>query len=244
TNLSLFNLFRLNAIGLVWNCVLPTNVGGDAVRIYKVMEKNPEIKHRVFISTVADRAVSISALFFLFLISLPFNGFIEEKIRLMLFSVFVVGMIMVFVFFRMNYSGVLIRRFFGIIGRRKWYSMFEESKSKIFANPKILFFGFIFSMFIHVVSIFNHYLMFQVIEVSVPFVFLFSVIPFVNIILLIPLSLGGLGLRELSFITLLSLVGVSSSQVVSYSILGYCNILFLVVFYMVFLVFKNRKMQT
>ena len=241
TNISIFSLFKLNMIGLVWNSILPTNIGGDAVRIYKVMQKNPEIKHRVVISTVTDRVVSISALFSLLLLSLPFNGFIDEKVRLMFFMVFISTMILVFVFFRMDYSDVLIRRFFEIIGQKKWYSMFEESKSKLYANPRILFFGFIFSMFIHIVSIFNNYLMFKVIGVSVPFIFLFSVILFVNVILLIPVSLGGIGLREMSFIIILSVVGVSSSQVVSYSILGYCNILFLIVVQIVFLIFGSIK---
>lgn len=76
--------------GQALNLVMPSSIGGDSYRIFKVIKENPNKKTNIATATIIDRALGIVALAFVLLISTFFNSFIEIKIRI--FIIIIVGL--------------------------------------------------------------------------------------------------------------------------------------------------------
>ncbi|MCH7480254.1 MAG: flippase-like domain-containing protein, partial [Chloroflexi bacterium] len=90
-----------------------------------------------------------------------------------------------------------------------------------------MFVAFILAVLFQVISVTNQFLRFRSIGVDVPIQYLFFVIPITTLIVMIPISIGGFGLREVSLIGLLSIVSIDSAAVVAYTIVSYSSVLFL-----------------
>ena len=56
---------------------------------------------------------------------------------------------------------------------------------------------------------------------NVPVLFYFYAIPVVTLILVLPISIGGVGLREFTFANLMTPMGVTTTHILIYSMIGY-----------------------
>jgi uncharacterized protein (TIRG00374 family) len=72
-------------------------------------------------------------------------------------------------------------------------------------------------------DIIAHFLLAQAIHLHIPIAAFFAIIPIVYLALMVPVSLGGLGVREGVMVFLLSRLGVSTSDAVTLSFLVYLN---------------------
>ena len=87
--------------------------------------------------------------------------------------------------------------------------------------------AFILSLLFQFISVVNQFLRFRSIGVDVPIQYLFFAIPITTLIVMLPISIGGFGLREVSLIGLLSIVSIDSAAVVAYTIVSYSSVLLL-----------------
>lgn len=100
-------------------------------------------------------------------------------------------------------------KFFG----NEFFKSLRELNRKTFI--KALGCGFLY----YLVAVFIYYFMALSLKIPIPFWFLFLIVSIIWLILMVPVTVLGLGTREASYILLFSLLGVSSSQAVAFSLL-------------------------
>ena len=84
-NIKLTNLYKLYLFGFIFNFALPSNIGGDAVKLYQLFKKHPDRKAGSVAATLLDRLLGLLALFFLVMLTILFNDLVSLKLRLLFF---------------------------------------------------------------------------------------------------------------------------------------------------------------
>jgi len=223
-NLGIRYLFKIYLLGFTWNLILPTTVGGDAVKIYRLIQERPDSKAEILAATLTDRVIGMFALLHWCLVGIWLVTWWPLDVKFLLSTilggVLLAGYLIV--------VGNVVPRLAGVLGKTrlpvaiKRYTMrlvevFVEYRRAL----PMLALCLSLSLVSQVVYIFNQYLMLRALGISVPFSYLMLVMPVVTLISALPISIGGIGIMEAGLTLFLGHVGVSATEVVSYSLLRY-----------------------
>lgn len=228
-NVSLIALYKVNLLGLVFNSILPSTIGGESVRIYWLMREYPQNKTASIVATLTDKLLGVIALIFLVFIALPFNALIDQQIRITGMLILGAFLLILVIIIWSPGSGLpnLLRRIMFTEWLKKNFDEIINVLVKYGKARSSLLVAFLIAVIFQSISVGNQYLRFQAIGVEVSPLFLFLAIPITTLILTIPISIGGLGLREFSLTRLLAVVGIGDYEVVAYTLVGYSVILIL-----------------
>jgi len=239
---SLWQLFKITIISRFANYISPSSLAVDVVKIYKIVDLNPENKTGATMATLMSKVLGLLALVFLVMIGLLFNPILSIYWSWSLFGVTAVIMLVFCLFF---WKGQIVVNFSKkYIKNEKILSYFlkvVQSLKEYKHKRKYLLWSFLLATVFQVVLICNQYLMFRALAIEVPFYFLFFAIPVSAIISMLPISAGGMGVRELSLIGLLSLAGVTSSEVVAYSLMKFLMLFLLLITTILYLTIKGMS---
>lgn len=228
----LSSLYKLYLVGFMFNIVLPSSIGGDVVKIYKLGKDVPENKFGSAMATIMDRFGGLVALPIIIFITILFNPYLELKVRLIVFVCIAILFCLLALVLRGNVNWLinLIRK---IIPGKKLKNLFDKclSATKVYKkDKKTLFKVLLLSLVFQIIGILNQYLIFYAIGVKIPLIFMFMVVPVTRLIVSLPISIGGIGVKEISLIGLLGVIGVTNFEVVSYSLLAYSLNFVLIIF--------------
>lgn len=251
-NLGLLELYKINLLGLVFNSVLPSTVGGESVRIYWLVNKYPEEKTPSVIATLADKILGLIALVFLVFVVLPFNTLIDDQIRNI--GIVLLGSILLIILSAVlaPNSGIakMVRRLMFSNWLKIMYDKTIVSLNKYRNEKRIVAKSFLLAVVFQTIAVVNQYLRFKSLDIDVSLLYLFLAIPVTTLIVTIPISIGGLGLREISLIGLLAVTGIENHEVFSYTIVGYSALLLMSILLAIynavfgFTDFEAQNMQT
>lgn len=229
-------------IGAFFNNFMPTNIGGDVVKAFKII-KNSKSKEIVISSIVWDRITGLIILLFFTIIS----GFIFFKKSI--FLVFLLGMI-----FFIAVMTVLVKRYgFGKFllkivdkipsGTIKsfLYPFLKSFKRYLYVSKSLILF-YIISIITQYLKIFIQVLISIAFNVKLEISAIYFLFTIIGIISVLPISINGIGLREflgknLSFI-------INSSEGVITFFVSVGNIIIMIgnLFGVVFFI-KSEKME-
>ena len=239
--LKFLKLLRMYSLGLVFNFTLPSDMGGDVVKIYKLSKNKKITKTQAALSTLMDRFLGLNAIIILIAAFIPFNPFISSNIQILIFSLFLIAVIATW--------GILFKKLTPIlypikfVARKLNLSKLLEKLLKSFDSyrkeKKLLTSAFLVSLLFQTRSVFTQNIIFQAINIQIPILFLFLAIPFTKLMTALPISIGGVGVREGSLIAILSTIGISGSEVFAYTLLTYTFPLILAITYAGILFFEN-----
>jgi uncharacterized membrane protein YbhN (UPF0104 family) len=215
--LALANAFRLNLIATFFNQVLPSTVGGDAVRIW-LFARDGAGWAKATHSVLLDRFVGVLALAVLVVISLPWAfGLIQNPIGRTVLLVIGCGSI----------AGGLA---FVALGSRDWAWMqsfwatrqlaqLAATALDLFNSVKRGIFLMSLSLVVHVLTAATAWCIAR--AVTVPFEFLHALllVPPVALIATIPISIAGWGVRESALMLAFGYAGLSRDDGLIVSIL-------------------------
>jgi len=217
-------------LGSFYNIFLPGVVGGDAVRVGLCVSETRCEVGTATASVLLERVSGVAALLsFFFFVSLFYPEIatsllaIEstEPLMLLLILVFLLGMV-VAVGYRIWWD----RR--GIRGTGRVWA-FLQSASQTFqgVRGKTLGSMLLLSILFQAIRILGMFVLSKAIGLSLPLRAFFAVVPLVYLATLLPISLGGLGVREGALVFLLARLGVPTSSAITLSFLIYLNQVFL-----------------
>lgn len=223
----LWDLFKLNLLSIFYAAVLPGGqVTGETIKCYKICQIQDQ-KSKLVFSVIMDRITGMIALVitgFLGILFSPTKIIGKGKI-LIFFSLLLVAVIIIFYVLTSDISIKIINYFHGIkqkISSEKirlllekmidFVSLFNGRQKSL---GKAIFAGVIFQC----LNFFSVFLLAQAVHLSINLLDLFWINAFVSFILVIPITILGLGLREGSFILLLGLLGAGRAQAISLSLL-------------------------
>jgi uncharacterized membrane protein YbhN (UPF0104 family) len=199
-------------IGLFFNQFLPGAVGGDAMRLYFIFKQAPGKKIGATLSIAMDRLFGLLAILFLAGTSfaLRFGWLTRSGISLhieyLALALLGAGAVFVLVFFGFVVSGLLYRLPKGLPFR----TVIVQSASALLryrAYPAALSIAFLITIGAHVAYYASFYCAGRSLRVatghSATLADILTIMPLVNTITSVPISLGGVGVRETLFQELL-----------------------------------------
>ena len=217
TDIPLTKLTALYLIGTFFNNILPTGIGGDVVRVYELSKQSKRPIESVG-TVLLDRGTGLLVLFLIALATLIFSyRLISPNIAAAI------------VFLSLgSWAGV------GLILQRdrleKWGLMRIMAKIKpleelyesvlacgLRAIGAALAISFVFNALLIAVN----YLIALSLGVEIPLWYFLLFVPLISFLLVLPISLSGLGVREGGYVYLFAQAGVSASLALAMSLLFY-----------------------
>jgi glycosyltransferase 2 family protein len=209
-------LLSINMIGSYFGLFLPSSLSTDAVRGYFLYKDSSE-KALSVSSVIMDRSLALLSLFFLASISLLIADNIGHGAELSLLALLMCIVLLGSFFAVQNKKLVSLlerihcKKILNIIGKvLKLRDSFVEYRR----FPKTLLLCFFYSLAVQFIRALTYFLISEGYNLNIPLTHFLVYIPVVIIMIMVPISIGGLGVREGTFVTLFSALGVSTSDAV------------------------------
>lgn len=196
-------LFKLYFMGAFFNNFMPTSIGGDVYKVYRLGKKIND-PFTGFSSVFTERFTGILMLFLIGLLSLS---------RHLGWGVLVLVIWMVCGF----YIGMNLLRF--LSGKFKSLKKLYDALMVYKDHPKILIFAMFTSLLIQFLSISTQYLTFMAMGVKLPIFYSLTAFPIITLAGFFIPSINGIGVQDALYASMFSFVGVSVSTAVSISII-------------------------
>jgi glycosyltransferase 2 family protein len=222
-------------IGLFFNQFLPGGVGGDAMRLYYIFEQAPDKKTGATLSVAMDRLFGLLAILFLAGTSFALRfGWLTRSgtplhIEYLALTLLGAGIGLVIVFFWLAASGSL-GRLPKALSFRKVITQSGSALLRYRAYPAAMGTAFLITVVAHVAYYTSFYCAGQSLRAATPKAFgatltdILTIMPLVNTITSIPISLGGVGVRETLFQELLGHLAHFPPAIAAFTAsLGYAN---------------------
>jgi uncharacterized membrane protein YbhN (UPF0104 family) len=216
-------LLKLVFVGLFFNQVLPTGIGGDAVRAWRCRKLGIGLGAAVR-SILLDRACGYFVLIFLYASVLPslINFYPQTHQRVAIVGVFSAGMVGLLALVTLDYLPRAIRRVRAI---GPLIELSRESR-RLLVNPKLGSAVLGLSVITIALTVIAFPLAADAVGSHLPLEDWIIIVPPVTLLQLLPVSLAGWGVRELALVVALGPFGVPAESALATSLLmGFCAIL-------------------
>jgi len=216
-----FQLVKFYFIGMFFSLFMPTNIGGDGVRIYLAssLDDFPDVTSSVFM----ERSTGFFALFAIATIAslmtpLDFNG---HPLAIFIILTFVTFIVLFFIFLKpwfYNLASSLLRRCGFTTLADKVQDMWQVlsfllKRKKVLAWAMV--YSFIFQLAVVTINVINA----KALGIELPLRYFFVIIPVTAVIALLPITVNGLGIRESAYVILFAQVGLSPEEGLSLAVL-------------------------
>lgn len=219
-------LVRSFMVGLFFSNFLPSTIGGDIVRMYdswKIMKQ----KSQAFAVIFVDRFLGITALFCYASIALLFIDEAAQQVPL-LRPVLIVGLLLaagaILVLFtqadalrdtseawRESHSVQLVRLAGKLLGAFSAYG----------GKTAALFKAFVLSLLLQLNVIVHFIIIALAMGLDIPIIAMFVIIPVATVVMMLPVSINGIGLREAVFVLFFGLFGLAGDQSIAFAWIAY-----------------------
>ncbi len=214
--LDLKNSLQLTYISQFYATILPGQIAGEAVKIVYA-KKNGINLSSSSASVFIDKVTSFVAIFFLGLIGILFDN--KNTVMVILFTVLIAVSILMFIFYKevsFKTKAFLKNRNSKYIDKAiRFLDRIDEHMEK----PVFLLAIILIGVICQIVGMFSHFLVLKSVGVNIHFCSLMWIFSFLSIALFIPISIGGLGVREISYVGLLGIYGISNEVALTGSLL-------------------------
>jgi len=199
-------VFFLGMIGLFFNNILPSAVGGDAVKGYYLYKKTGR-KLETFSTIFVDRIIGLFTLIGLafFAVLLFRSEAIDPRIKSVIYVLFSGGCCLV-LFFCSRRIARLFKFVWHMIPSQKHKEKLREVYHSIYQykqHPKTVIYSLVLSIFSQSLFIVMNYFLALSLGVSAPLGLFFVIMPIISSVSMAP-SLNGLGVREGAYVYLFS----------------------------------------
>ncbi len=245
-DLSVSYLTESYAVAMFFNNILPSTIGGDAVRAYDSWRKGfPKLKS---IATVGvERFIGLFALVVFAVIAVALTGEIRQRVPYLWLWVsicFVSMWLVIQGIFLQQGKAKFLTRIFELPGL-KIFKKLVKKITDVFQNfrgkNKALIYSLLLSLLLQINVIFHYYLISEALGLNVPFIKFWIIIPIALFAQLVPVSINGIGIRENIYIFFLGLYGVSAASAIAFSWIAYGMILILGLLGGVLYIFRKEE---
>jgi uncharacterized protein (TIRG00374 family) len=214
-------------VGLAFNQFLPTSVGGDVVRAYLIYRQGSEAKH-VISAGIADRLIGMLSMLTMALVAASMWSSFEytEEILKVLTPLVSGGWLMI-TLLAFNRSRGLIQAQLGWMGTSRLVTLIRNvilALISFTASPRLILKTVALSAVLQIVIVFAYWFLAKSLQIEIGFLELLLIISITYTAASLPISLGGLGVREGVFVALLLTLGVDKVLATSLS-LAYLGVL-------------------
>ncbi|HHF56673.1 MAG TPA: flippase-like domain-containing protein [Thermoplasmatales archaeon] len=195
-------------IGSFFNTMMPSSVGGDVIKAYMLGKKADKIN--VFSSVIMDRLTGLIAVIFIAVLAVAsFFSLLPQRVIPIILLIVVFFFISLLLLIKTSF----FERLVDVIFRRwkKARDFFYEiiMSLKRYKNKKLLLSALLISLLFHLLMILNNFVLSISIGAGIPLIYFFIFVPIAELLVALPISIQGFGVREGSYAILFSSVGAS-----------------------------------
>lgn len=221
--ISIFTIIKIYFLSSFWGTFLPSSVAPDAIKVY-VARKHSSDTSDVLSSVVVDRIIGLFSLSLVaFLSTLAIFIFRRDQASLSISLVVLVTLFLpvLLIFF----DRLPLKRFLGYfrLGEEstalKFLGRFYKSCNAYKTNKAALSKVVAISFINHILTILTVYVICLSLNIEISILYLFVFVPLVNFLIIIPISLGGIGVQEGAFVYFLSQVGMSTQEALTVALI-------------------------
>jgi uncharacterized membrane protein YbhN (UPF0104 family) len=211
-------LVRSFLVGVFFNNLLPSTIGGDAVRAFDTARSGVGRAAAVTI-VVVDRFIGLLALMLFAGAGLLFSGHLTDRVPALYGWVgggaVVLGIIAAVLFLPSFLPSPLGRKLPG-----KWKKLAEavfafQGKGLVLAK------AFAYSLALQTLVVLNGWLLAKALHVPIPLPYFFLIVPLAVFIMMVPVSINAIGVRENVWAFFFAAFGVAASKAVAVAWLDY-----------------------
>lgn len=230
SKISVATLFYSYMVGLFFNNLLPSTIGGDAYRAYDTW-KIGKTKEKAVAVIMVDRFLGLLALFLFSSIAIIFLDNLPEAFEFLYFWLALAGIgvglvLCMFLFSKeqilyfFHYLPLSFFRFFP----KKILETFEKIGKnflRFISTKKMLFMALVLSVLLQINVVIHYYIITTALGLDLPFGSFFLVIPLSLFIMMIPISINGIGIREGIFAFFFVTLGATEADAVALAWIAY-----------------------
>lgn len=219
-------IVKIYFVGTFSGNFLPSSIAPDAVRAYfasKYSSNTTDIVSSVFIDRILGLvSLAVIALFSILFIFLDRGEIQQKALWVVLATLFLVA---VFLFSEKALSIVPLDKFRNFLsgwrggGTYRSFEKFYISCNEYKKNMTDVLLVLVLSFIVQGLSILAIYVLSQSVNVDISLLNLFVFVPLMNILIMVPVSIGGIGVQEGAFIYFFSQVGISTQAALSVALL-------------------------
>jgi len=234
---------KINFISNYYGFITPSKLGSVVRAEYLKKYTEKENIGKGLFNFIIDKILDISsvilmAIFFSFI----FRDIVE--IPIIFFTALFLSFVLITLYFIKKERSKSVLRFFG---RKFVPNKFKDKFILTFESfyehvPKKRYFilFFILNLINWVVIYLTYYFIGLSFGIDISFIYYLAIFPIGTLVSMIPISVGGLGTREVTLISLFALFGIKASKVFSMSITGFLIMGIIPSIIAIFLTFKKR----
>jgi uncharacterized membrane protein YbhN (UPF0104 family) len=225
-HLRFWRVFELTMIGQLFSAFLLGTTGGDVIKIFYVARAVPQRKAAVSFTVIVDRVIGLVAML-LFGIALSVTQLpillsrTDTRFWTGMFYLAALGG------FTISLAGCIVPYFLRHPGLRAWlkslpylhrgtplFAAYERTARDLKTNLLAL----VGSLPSHFSVALMGYCIFRALHLEGPLLLFCSILIMVNMLIALPVSIGGLGLREYLFVTFFARMGIDATHAVAFSL--------------------------
>lgn len=222
--ISLWQVIKFYHVGLFFNNFLIGYVGGDAFRIYDI-KKNSGNLNSALTTVFFDRFVGFFALsslaMFVTLLWLPhLSSQITIYTIIIVFVVWAIGLFFIFQERTAKKFSWMFKFFLPKFVHLKLKEIYYELNE--FRHQRALLSHiFLIASSVQTLRILTHLFAARAVGVKIEVFYFFIFIPIIALVSSLPISVGGIGVREQSGVTLFSQIGILPAEIVAFEFIAY-----------------------
>ena len=220
---SVGNLFGIYCIGIFFNMIFPTVIGGDVVKIYYAGKPSGQYA-KSFASTFLDRDAGMLAMMIIACIAIVIYpakvpGIKVSVIIWTVFALFVIGNAGLFSPPLHRLMGDTLLRL-GLPRIARKINVISDAFQTIGKHPGKLLWALLISFVNQLLVISVTWILAIGLRLQIPLTYFMIFVPVITLISMIPISLNGMGLREYSFMSLFGAIGVSPASCIALGLIS------------------------
>lgn len=243
-----WHYFRFMMITSTFNLIMPGALGGDVAKA--TLTLNTVNKNRIenLIAILVDHFIGLFSIIILGGVSLFFISDIPDKRPFYLLFSVLTGLFFLSLYAAANRTllRIIERLFlrFGRVGARLVHILETWKAAMLYFrhNYQRVLLALLLCLPIHCLSFFTTYILAIQLDMPVSFFDITQILALVWVITAIPLTISGMGIRELSFVYFLSFYGVSAEAATALSIYMYIVTVLLGFAGVFFIFFKGKSL--
>lgn len=205
-------------VGTFFNLFLPSSIGGDAYRIYDITTYSQHPAN-AFASVIADRFTGFVAMVALgALAALSAHILLPDKSVLLPVLLAFTGILMLIWALtreRLLRWGMAVTHMGRVARIQGFFDRFMASIQIYRRRPDVLIKVLGISVFFQVTNIVCVSLMARALHIEAPLLLFFVFVPLIDLLVALPISIYGLGVRDLSYVYFFGFAGVGETEALS-----------------------------
>lgn len=216
--------------GVFFNLFLPTTIGGDFVRSAD-LAIHTKRANEVVATVILDRLSGYIGMVFVALLALIFGSkLIEDRMIFLSIAGLTAGLVLIMLVFFNSFVYSIFRKLFYSPDAGKIRAAIEDIHREIYNlrdHKKVALKNLFLSILVQAITPVTTYIIALSLGVDMNISYFFIILPIISAISMLPISLGGLGIRDAATIFFFAKVGVGQDLAFAMSLIGF---LFIVIY--------------